>query len=176
MANEWSQGQEMERHGDADGNVVAQMAVELPDGTFPTRLDDRGRLKLPVAFQRYFESLRERKLFVTTLDGLTVRIYPIDIWRHNRLQLAKAVGDNDAADVLFIANDLGANAEMDNQGRILIHEELRKALNLENQPLKLVPWQWRIDLYPEQVYEQRKLGALQNLAEKLRRLENMGLR
>lgn len=155
---------------------MVSMLVEQPDGTFPARLDDRGRLKLPVAFQRFFEHLKEKKLFVTTLDGLTVRIYPIEVWRHNRVQLAKACHDRDAADVFFIANDLGANAEMDNQGRILIHEELRKALNLEDQPLKLVPWLWRIDVYPEAVYQQRKAEAAQNLAEKLRRLESMGLR
>ncbi len=151
--------------------------AEMPDGTYPARLDDRGRLKLPMDLQRYLMALPEKKLFVTTLDRRTVRIYPMAVWRHNRHLLATAKEDRQAAeDLLFTAYDLGANTEMDNQGRILIHEELRRALDLENQPVKLVPWLWRVDVYKEADYAERSRRAGEGLSEKLARWENAGLK
>ncbi len=157
--------------------LEGKAVVEMPDGSYPARLDDRGRLKMPVDLQRYLIALPEKKLFVTTLDRRTVRIYPMAVWRHNRHLLATASEDRGAAeDLLFTAYELGANTEMDNQGRILIHEELRRALELENQPVKLVPWLWRIDVYREHDYQERSRRAGEGLAEKLARLENVGLK
>ncbi len=44
------------------------MSLEMPRGRFPGRLDDKGRLKIPTAFAQFFNSLPERKLFLTSLD------------------------------------------------------------------------------------------------------------
>jgi MraZ protein len=156
--------------------LPVQLPPELPDGSYPTRLDDRGRLRLPAPFVRFFESLVEKKLFVTTLDRRSVRIYPISIWREQRMRLASDHEDPDAADLLFLANHYGANTEMDGQGRILIHEDLRRALSLEDRPLMLVPWIWRVDVMPEDVYQARKASAEQDLDGKLKRLTAKGLR
>jgi hypothetical protein len=51
---------------------------------YPARVDDKGRLKLPVGFQQYFAGLAEKKLFVTSLDRKTGCIYPIEKWRENK--------------------------------------------------------------------------------------------
>lgn len=151
--------------------------VELPDGAYPARLDDRGRIKMPVEFQRYLANLREKKLFVTTFDKRTVRIYPIEVWRYNRSLLTTATENREAAeDLLFLAYHWGATTEMDNQGRILIHEELRRGLRLENQPVRLVPWRWRIDVYAEAGYEERVRKADEGAPDKLRTMEDAGLR
>jgi len=153
-----------------------QLLPELPDGSYPTRLDDRGRLRLPQTFSRYFESLVERRLFVTSLDAVSVRIYPMAVWRQMRQFLAEHHEDPEAADLLFLANHYGANTEPDPQGRILIHEELRRALSLENQQLMLVPWIWRVDLMTKDVYEARRAAAQQDLPAKLARMTAKGLR
>ncbi len=130
---------------------------------------------MPVEFREYLRALREKKLFVTTMDLRTVRIYPIAVWRQDRLWLASS-DDPDARDLYFLANDMGANTEMDPQGRVLIHEDLRKELGLENQALYLVPWAWRLDVYPEQVYHERKRRAREGAPEKLQRMEAKGLK
>jgi len=153
-----------------------QLLPELPDGSYRTRLDDRGRLRLPQTFSRYFDSLVEKKLFVTSLDAVTVRIYPIAVWRQMRQFLAEHHEDPVAADLLFLANHYGANTEPDPQGRILIHEDLRRALSLENRQLMLVPWIWRVDVMPEDVYEARRAAAQQDLTAKLARMTAKGLR
>src|ERR1700743_1330531 len=57
--------------------------VKPPRGMYPTRLDDKGRLKLPAGFQTFFAALREKTLFVTSMDRKVALIYPMAIWREN---------------------------------------------------------------------------------------------
>ncbi len=52
--------------------------VELPRGMYPGRLDDKGRLKLAAPFQRYYENLEEKTLFVTSLDRRTTALYTLE--------------------------------------------------------------------------------------------------
>jgi MraZ protein len=57
------------------------LMVEPPRGMYPARLDDKGRVKLPTSFQQFFGALREKKLFVTSLDRRIAQIYPMVVWR-----------------------------------------------------------------------------------------------
>ena len=112
--------------------------VEPPRGMYPARLDEKGRLKLPVEFQRYLAGLSEKKLFVTSLERLMATVYPIAIWRANEKLLEDFVGDPDAAERLrFTVQDLGSETEMDGQGRVQFSPELRRELGMENQPVKV---------------------------------------
>ena len=58
-------------------------AVDPPRGFFPARVDEKGRLKLPAAFQQYLNDIGEKRVFITTLDVATVRIYPNSLWKQN---------------------------------------------------------------------------------------------
>src|SRR5271170_1810807 len=115
-----------------DQSREAQPA-EPPRGMYDCRLDDKGRLKLPAQYQHFISSLTEKKLFVTSLDRRIVQIYPIMVWRENE-KFFESFRDNPqvAEDVAFNANDLGADAEMDSQGRVLFNTALREQLDLEN--------------------------------------------
>ncbi len=137
-------------------------------------MDDKGRLKLPSAFQQYLVKLGEQKVFVTSLDSRTVRIYPIGIWRVNE-KFFQDSKDKAAADVSFLANDLGADSEIDSQGRILIPTELRRMLGIESAPVWLEHYKGRFNLYSKDLYEDRRRRALEGLEEKLERLERDGL-
>jgi MraZ protein len=157
------------------GPVVA--VVEPPRGTFPARVDDKGRLKLPAAFQEYLRALPEKKLFATTLNGRTVRVYPMDVWRQNEKILDTPAEDTgDAEDVLFLAYHLGGDSEMDSQGRILIPPELRRAANIENQPVKIVFFRGAVDVYSEAMYDERMQQALEGQEQKLAGLRRRGLK
>jgi len=94
-------------------------------------MDDRGRVKLPAAFKEYLEQLPEKKLFVTSLDRRIAQIYPIHCWRDTEKFLENFSEDPEAAENLaFNAADLGAETEMDSQGRVLFSPELRRELGL----------------------------------------------
>ena len=149
-----------------DGNHLSPTAgppngpIEAPRGMYPARLDDKGRLKLPAVFFKYFDSLPEKKLFVTSLDRRTAAIYPIAEWRttekffdtyHENPQLAKAV--------FFNANRFGSEVEPDGQGRVLFNSDLRRVLNLEGTELHLYSYRGHIEVMTEEIFlEQDKIS------------------
>jgi MraZ protein len=150
--------------------------VEPPRGMYPGRLDDKGRVKLPISFQQFFNALREKKLFVTSLDRRIAQIYPMEVWRQNEKFFDTYREDTRLArNVAFNAADLGAEAEMDAQGRILFSPELRRELEIENQPVRLFAYRGRIEVLSEKIYEERKKEAAQTAADDVSKLESAGL-
>jgi MraZ protein len=144
---------------------------------YPSRLDDKGRIKMPSTFQAYFTGLPEKKLFVTSLDRRIAQIYPMAVWRENE-QFFQNYRDDPkmARNAAFNAADLGAESEMDNQGRILFPPELRRELGLENAPVKLFAYRGRIEVLSESIYQARKQAASQTAEEDVNKLEMAGLR
>src|SRR5689334_15961300 len=114
---------------------------------YPSRLDDKGRIKMPAAFQQYFAALPEKKLFVTSLDRRIAQIYPIHVWRQNETFFQTFRDEpKKSKRVAFNAADLGAEAEMDAQGRITFPPELRRELGLEDQTVRLFSYKGRIEV------------------------------
>lgn len=159
-----------------ESQIPAQPPVEPPRGKFNGRLDDKGRLKLPVQLQEYFGSFPEKKLFVTSLDRRTARIYPISVWRRNEaLLLSSTEHTVESDDVNFNAQDLGADGEVDGQGRLLIHPDLRRELGMEDTGLRLYSNRGHILVMTEAQYEAKKTGAARDPETSVRALERRGL-
>lgn len=160
-----------------DGQANSPKSVEAPRGTLNGRVDEKGRLKLPAAVVQYFGSLGEQKVFVTTLNTSTALIYPISVWRGTENMLQEPGEDADLrADVAFVANHYGEDAEIDAQGRVLMPTTLRRDLELEKDDVHLVCYKQRIEVFGSKVYGQRLEAAKTNLADKLKALEKKGLR
>jgi MraZ protein len=149
---------------------------EPPNGMYPARVDDKGRLKLPVGFQEYFAGLPEKKLFVTSLDRRIGQIYPIANWREAKKFLYGQKENSQAARrIAFNAQDLGADSEMDNQGRVLLPPEMRRELGIENQSVRLFHYKGRIEILNETIYQERKREAAGSAEADLETLEGAGL-
>jgi len=144
---------------------------------YDCRLDDKGRLKLPTAFQTFINSLTEKKLFVTSLDRRIAQIYPMPVWRENE-KFFEGFRENPqvAQDVAFNANDLGADAEMDSQGRVLFNTALREQLDLENQPLHMYAYRGHVKVLTHAIYEERRQRASKAATENVEALERAGLK
>lgn len=154
-----------------------QAIVEPPRGIFQARVDEKGRLKLPVEVWKYLVRLKADKVFVTSLDLRMIRVYPVPLWEANEKFFREFTEDPQAAeDIAFIANDVGADSDVDANARLLIPAELRRMLGVEGQPVWLDCLRGRINVYTKQVYEERKARALEGLADKLKLLESKGLR
>ena len=150
---------------------------EPPDGMYPARMDDRGRVKLPTAFKEYLDSLDDKKLFVTSLDRRIAQIYPIRLWRETKSFLESFTEDPAAADNLFFnALDLGAEAEMDNQGRVLFSPELRRELGMEDQPVRVYAYAGRIEVLNTPTYDERKTAATRSPVADRALLKKAGLK
>jgi MraZ protein len=140
------------------------------------KLDDKGRLKLPVPFQEYLATLPEKRLFVTSIDRTTAQIYPIANWRENQKLLREQRGDKQAAKtVLFNAQDLGADTEMDSQGRVSVNNELRQHLDMDGQTLRLYWNDGHIRLLTEAIYQARRKAAIEESVAAVAKMEEAGL-
>ncbi|HKW99692.1 MAG TPA: hypothetical protein VJN43_18265 [Bryobacteraceae bacterium] len=150
---------------------------EPPRGMFDCRLDDKGRLKLPAEFQHFLESLSEKQLFVTSLDRRIAQIYPIAVWRENE-RFFENYRENPqvAQDIAFNANDLGADAEMDSQGRVLFNTTLRSELDLQSQQLHLYAYRGHIRVLTEASYQERRQRASRDTTNNVDLLERAGLK
>jgi len=97
-------------------------------GNAPARIDDKGRLKVPTAFKVVVAAQYGRELFVTSLTGESVRIYPMPVWIEIERKLAQIPSTHPARLRFFSrVNYYGQAAELDNQGRVLIHSRLRES-------------------------------------------------
>ena len=98
-------------------------------GNYTARVDEKGRLKILTAFRRYIEEkYTTQEVYVTSLNGDCVRIYPLPEWESIEQRLA-LLPSMDPARRKFLdrTNYYGQQATLDGQGRVLIHPLLRKA-------------------------------------------------
>jgi MraZ protein len=153
------------------------LPAESPRGMYPARLDDKGRLKLPVEFQRYLGSLPEKRLFVTSLDRRIATIYPISAWKENEKLFESYTEEPAVAErVAFNAADLGSEGEMDGQGRIQFSTELRRELQIENQPVRLQAYRGSIQVLSEAIYQARKADASKSPESDVKVMQRAGLK
>ena len=146
-------------------------------GIFQARCDDKGRLKLPSRFSEYLKALGAEKVFITTVDMKLARIYTQKGWERNQAFFESAGEEAEIAeDVAFVANLYGGESEIDAQGRVLVPTELRRALEIEAQPVWLDCYNGRINVFGKKVYEERMQRAMANLGEKVKALEKKGLK
>jgi MraZ protein len=149
---------------------------EPPRGIYPTRVDEKGRLKLPADFHKYFAESGATKVFVTSFDGHIARIYPIPVWKQVEKLLREGGDDSEAAeDLWFTAMDFGADAEADAQGRLLMPSNLRREMGVENQQVYLEYYRGHVNVFGTSVYEERRKRAAENRNDKLKAFEKRGM-
>ena len=100
-------------------------------GSAPARVDEKGRLKVPSLFRQQIEETFGTEMFVTSLHGREVLLYPLPVWRTLEEKLAARPEIHRAkAKFLERVNYYGQNATLDAQGRVLIPQILRDAAKL----------------------------------------------
>lgn len=105
----------------------AGIEVDMFRGNHPTRVDEKGRLKLPAEFKRRVDELYGPQFYITSKDGKRAEIYPLKEWEKIEEKLAAIPSMNPAKKkFLDVTNYYGQMAEMDAQGRVLIPQLLRE--------------------------------------------------
>jgi MraZ protein len=95
-------------------------------GNSPAKIDEKGRLKVPNGFRTAIQKDHGSELFVTSLSGQSVRIYPMPVWSEIESRLSKMPSTHPARQkFLDRVNFYGQMAEFDVQGRVLIQPRLR---------------------------------------------------
>ena len=103
-------------------------------GNHAAKIDDKGRLKIPNAFRSLIEGQHGAELFVTSLTGESVRIYPMPVWLALEERLARVPSTHPARLKFFDrVNYYGQTAEFDAQGRVVIHGRLRESAGMSGE-------------------------------------------
>lgn len=100
-------------------------------GNYSAKIDDKGRLKIPNAFRALVQEQHGSDLYVTSLTGASVRIYPMAVWLAIEQRLARVPSINPARTrFLDRVNYFGQVSEFDAQGRVLIPPRLRESAGM----------------------------------------------
>ena len=100
-------------------------------GNSPARIDDKGRLKVPNGFRAALESKYGRELYLTSLTGEYVRIYPMPVWLEMEEKLGRMPSTHPAR-LRFLdrVSYFGQAGELDAQGRVIIPVRLRESATM----------------------------------------------
>ena len=99
-------------------------------GNHPTRVDEKGRLKVPAEFKRVIDEKYGQQYYITSLDGKVAQVYPFEEWERIEQKLAGLSTFNPTKKkFLDRVNYYGQVVEMDGQGRLLIPTVARGGAN-----------------------------------------------
>jgi MraZ protein len=100
-------------------------------GSAPTKIDDKGRLKIPTDFRRVLEERYGLDLFVTSVQGDSALLYPLPVWEEIEARLM-AMPSTDRAKMRYLerVSYYGQQVRLDVQGRILIPQILRESASI----------------------------------------------
>jgi MraZ protein len=103
-------------------------------GNHPTRVDEKGRLKVPAEFKRVIDEKYAQKFYITSLDGIVAQVYPFEEWERIEQKLA-ALSTFNATKKKFLnrTNYYGQVVEMDGQGRLLVPQILRESAQIRGE-------------------------------------------
>ena len=103
-------------------------------GNFPTKVDDKGRIKIPTAFRQFIEKEYGTELYVTSLSGDNVLIYPREVWMDMMRRIAR-LPSMEPVKIKFLSrtNYFGQMTSMDKQGRVLIQPLLRESAQMDGE-------------------------------------------
>ena len=103
-------------------------------GNHPTRVDEKGRLKVPAEFRRVIDEKYSQQFYITSLDGKVAQIYPFEEWERIEQKLA-GLSTFNPTKKKFLArvNYWGQQVEMDGQGRLLIPQLLRESAQIRGE-------------------------------------------
>jgi MraZ protein len=109
-------------------------------GTQTGNVDEKGRLKLPAKVrQRFEDKYEDRDVFITSLDGKVVKLFPLREWEAVETRLSEKSTESKEMDgevkdkILFQANKYGSEESLDNQGRVLVPAVLRETAGMSGE-------------------------------------------
>jgi MraZ protein len=97
-------------------------------GNHPARIDDKGRIKIPNGFRTIVEAQYGPDLFVTSVTGEYVRLYPMAVWLEIERSLVE-VPSTHPSKLRFLerVNFFGQAVSLDKQGRVVLPQLLRES-------------------------------------------------
>jgi MraZ protein len=103
-------------------------------GSHITRVDDKGRVKVPADFKREIDEKYGAQFYITSTDGKIAQIYPLEVWERKEQKVAAQPSMHSRVKkFLDITSYWGQVMEMDGQGRLLLPSLLREKAGLKDE-------------------------------------------
>lgn len=108
-------------------------------GSFVSKLDDRGRIKVPSRYLSILDEQYGRRIYITSLDGDHVLLYPLQVWEGIEQSIEKIrVRSPEIREYVSRTSFWGSESEVDARGRLLIPPELRSAAKLNDHSVRII--------------------------------------
>ncbi len=100
-------------------------------GSAPTKIDDKGRLKIPTPFRNFMEERWGSDVFATSIHGDSALVYPLPVWEDIEERLG-AMPSTHRSKMKFLerVNYYGQQVRLDAQGRIVVPLILRESAEI----------------------------------------------
>jgi transcriptional regulator MraZ len=143
-------------------------------GNHPTRVDEKGRLKVPAEFKKVIDEKYGTQFYITSLDGKVAQVYPFEEWEQIEQKLAGLSTFNPTKKkFLSRTNYWGQQVEMDGQGRLLLPQLLREAAQIKGE-VAVVGYQKYLEVRNLEAYRQEILQE-QFTPEDEKTLDDLGI-
>jgi MraZ protein len=144
-------------------------------GSYPAKVDEKGRLKLPSEFRTKIEEEYGTKFYITaSLELDSAQLYPLPIWEEIERKMTGLPMTNPSVDKFMdITGYYGAEVSMDSQGRILIPQRLREAVQIRDEVNVMGKMRY-LSIWNDENYKTKRLNQPFN-KEDARELSQLGI-
>ena len=126
-------------------------------GSAQAKIDDKGRLKVPTAFQRQIEERWGAEVFVTSILGESALLYPLPVWEDIENRLAALPSTHRAKNkYLERASYFGQEGKLDAQGRIVLPPILRESAGMEGEVVVMAQLD-HLEIWNRDRFEKRRV-------------------
>ncbi len=108
-------------------------------GNVPAKIDSQGRLKIPSVHKAIIDEIYgSDALFITSLNGDRIFIYPLKEWEAIEAKLRDTPAGKAKRKFQQHTGYWGKEALVDSQGRVLLHPHLRKAAGVDGADVAVI--------------------------------------
>ena len=123
------------------------------------RVDDRGRVKIPSQYLSILTEQYGNDLYITSLNGDHVLIYPLKVWEGIEQSIEKIkIRAPEIQEYISRTSYWGNESEVDTRGRVLIPPELRKTSQLDGN-LRIFGEIDHMVVWNEELFKQESLSG-----------------
>ena len=103
-------------------------------GSASAKIDEKGRLKIPTDLRRRFHDQYGTEVFITSVQGDSVFVYPLSVWEDLEARLA-ALPSTDRVKQRYLerVSYYGQQSRLDAQGRVVIPPILRQSADMDGE-------------------------------------------
>lgn len=141
-----------------------------------TRVDEKGRLKVPTEYKRQLdETFGDVEFYITSRNGERAEIYPVPVFQEKQEKLATLPSMDPVRRKLEDQySRYGQRVRFDTQGRLLLPQELRQKARLDGEEVRVLDRARYLEVVNNSAYE-AKLDSQPLTVEDEARLASLGI-